>query len=113
MEYIIFNSVIKSTLNKFLWYNIKSATKSKKKVPQKLYDEKLKRNVTSYVEVDDYIIEYKVLYGDGKVKMDNFTHSSYLSDFGNKEKSFITQLIKLRTAVVTSASTVVTETVIV
>jgi hypothetical protein len=106
MEYIIFNSLIKSTLNKFLWYNIKSATKGKKKVPRKV------KNSTEYVEVDDYIIEYRILYGDGKVKMDNFTHSSYLSDFGNKEKSFITQLIKLRTAVATSASTVVTETVI-
>ena len=106
MEYIIFNSLIKSTLNKFLWYNIKSATKGKKKVPKKV------KNSSEYVEVDDYIIEYRILYGDGKVKMDNFTHSSYLSDFGNKEKSFITQLIKLRTAVVTSASTVVTETVI-
>ena len=93
MEYIIFNSVIKSTLNKFLWYNIKSAKKN--------------------VEADDYIIEYKLLYGDGKAKLDNFIHSSYLSDFGNKEKSFITQLIKLRTAVVNSVSTVVTETVIV
>ena len=107
MEYIIFNSVIKSTLNKFLWYNIKSARKGKKKVPRKV------KNSTEYVEVDDYIIEYRLLYGDGKAKTDNFTRSSYLSDFGNKEKSFITQLIKLRTAVVTSASTVVTETVIV
>ena len=106
MEYIIFNSVIKSTLNKFLWYNIKSARKGKKKVPRKV------KNSTEYVEVDDYIIEYRLLYGDGKAKTDNFTRSSYLSDFGNKEKSFITQLIKLRTAVVTSASTVVTETVI-
>lgn len=107
MEYIIFNSVIKSTLNKFLWYNIKSATKAKKKVPRKV------KNSTEYVEVDDYIIEYRLLYGDGKAKTDNFTHSSYLSDFGSKEKSFITQLIKLRTAVVDSASTVVVaETVI-
>ena len=106
MEYIIFNSVIKSTLNKFLWYNIKSATKGKKKVSRKV------KNSTEYVEVDDYIIEYRLLYGDGKVKMDNFTRSSYLSDFGNKEKSFITQLIKLRTAVVNSVSTVVTKTVI-
>lgn len=107
MEYIIFNSVIKSTLNKFLWYNIKSATKGKKKVPRKV------KNSTEYVEVDDYIIEYRLLYGDGKVKTDNFTRSSYLSDFGNKEKSFITQLIKLRTTVVDSASTVVVaETVI-
>ena len=93
-------------MNKFLWYNIKSARKGKKKVPRKV------KNSTEYVEVDDYIIEYRLLYGDGKAKTDNFTRSSYLSDFGNKEKSFITQLIKLRTAVVTSASTVVTETVI-
>lgn len=48
------------------------------------YDEKM----------NDYLIEYKVLYGDRKIKTDNFTYHSYLNDFGEDEKKFIKQKIK-------------------
>lgn len=82
MDYIIFNSLLKSTLKKDVWLNIKSAR----------YDSDAK----------DYIIEYKVLYGDRKIKIDNFLHSSYLRELGDYERMFITQMIKLRTAIIDS-----------
>lgn len=82
MDYIIFNSLLKSTLKKDVWLNIKSAR----------YD----------ADAKDYIIEYKVLYGDRKIKIDNFLHSSYLKELGDYERMFITQMIKLRTAIIDS-----------
>ena len=95
MDYIIFNSLLNSTLKKDIWLNIRSAT----------YD----------ANVEDYIIEYKVLYGDRKIKIDNFLHSSYLRELGDYERMFITQMIKLRTAIIDSynGKKVVTEVTII
>jgi hypothetical protein len=94
MEKIIFNSLIKSTKKNNLWLNILSARQINK---------------------DNYIIEYKTIFENDngeKIKADDFTYYSYLSEFGNKEQSFIGQLIKIRSAVIASATTI-TETVII
>jgi len=87
MERIVFNSLIKSTKKNNLWLNILSAEQ---------------------IDNDKYIIEYKVVFendvGD-KIKYGDFTYHSYLSEFGSKEQSFIRQLIKIRSAVIASATT--------
>lgn len=87
MERIVFNSLIKSTKKNNLWLNILSAEK---------------------IDDDKYIIEYKVVFendvGD-KIKYGDFTYRSNLYEFGSKEQSFIRQLIKIRSAVIASATT--------
>lgn len=87
MERIVFNSLIKSTKKNNLWLNILSAEQ---------------------IDDDKYIIEYKVVFendvGD-KIKYGDFTYHSHLSEFGSKEQSFIRQLIKIRSAVIASATT--------
>jgi len=120
MEKIIFNSLLKCTQkpnNPHLWFNILSAEKTKKKMPRQEYNKFLKKQTSFYVEVDDYIIEYKLVFGDAngnKQKLENFIYHAYLSEFANKEQSFINQLIKIRSAVIkSSATTVVAETTIV
>jgi len=119
MEKIIFNSLLKSTQkphNQHLWLNILSAVKSKKKVQKQEWNKFLKKQITYYIEVDDYFIEYKLVFetGNGERKnFDDFIYNSYLSDFANKEQFFISQLIKLRASVVNSAKTIVTEVTII
>ena len=94
MEKIIFNSLIKSTKKNNLWLNILSAEQT---------------------DNDKHIIEYKVVFENDvgvKIRHGDFIYRSYLSEFGNKEQSFIRQLIKIRSAVIASATTI-TETVII
>jgi hypothetical protein len=115
MEKILFNSLIKSTQkpnNPHLWLNIHSAAKAKKKVPKQEWNDFLKKQTTSYVETDDYLIEYSLVFekeNGERIKANAFTYEAYLSEFANKEKEYIKQLIKLRCAVKESASTVVAE----
>ena len=121
MDKIFFNSLLKSTqkpYNQHLWLNILSAEKAKKKVPKQEYNKFLKKQSTFYTDVDDYLIEYKTVYENGngeKIKNDDFIYHAFLSEFANKEQSFIRQLIKIRSAVVASAKTetVIAETTIV
>jgi len=110
MNKIIFNSLLKSTqkpYNQHLWLNILSAVKEKKKIPKQ---EKNKINVY------DYLIEYKLVFENGKgekIKNDDFIYHTYLSEFANKEQTFIRQLIKLRDAVIESGKTITTEAVVI
>lgn len=119
MEKIIFNSLLKSTqkpYNPHLWLNILSATKEKKKVPKKEWSKFLKMQTTKYIDVDDYLIEYKLVFENGKgekIKNDSLIYHAYLSEFANKEQSFIKQLIKIRTVVVNSGKTITVETVVI
>ena len=111
MDKIVFNSLLKSTqkpYNPHLWLNILSATKEKKKVPKKEWSKFLKMQTTKYIEVDDYIIEYILIFETGngeRIKNKDFVYHAYLSEFANKEQMFIKQLIKLRTAIKESATT--------
>lgn len=115
MDKIVLNSLLKSTkkpYNPHLWLNILSAESTKKKVP------KQEKQTTHYIEVDDYLIEYILVFESGngeKVKNKDFVYHAYLSEFANKEQTFIKQLIKLRTSVKESATTetVVAETTII
>ena len=81
-------------------------------------DKTLKKQTTNYIEVDDYIIEYILVFETGngeKVKNKDFIYHAYLSEFADKEQTFINQIIKLRTSVKESATTetVVAETTII
>lgn len=70
---------------------------------------------THYIEVDDYIIEYILVFETGngeKVKNKDFIYHAYLSEFANKEQKFINELIKLRTIIKSADTTVTTEVVI-
>ena len=63
----------------------------------------------------NYLIEYKLfteLVNGEKAPVDNFTHKSFLTEFNPTEKKFIEEMIKLRQAVIESATTITTETVI-
>ena len=106
MEKILFNSLIKSTQkpnSPHLWLNILSAIKEKKNIPKQGL-------------VDDYIIEYSLVFekeNKEKIKVNGFTYKAYLSEFANKEKSFISQLIKMRAAIEESATTAVAEVAII
>jgi hypothetical protein len=94
MEKIIFNSLLKNTQKPKTWFNIISAIK----------------------EPSDYIIEYKIVFekeNGEKIKNNDFIYKSSLSSFAKKEQSYINQLIKIRSAVFTAATTVVAETTIV
>ena len=121
MDKIILNSLLKSTQkpkNPHLWLNILSAESAKKKVPKHGFDKTLKKQTTNYIEVDDYIIEYILVFETGngeKVKNKDFIYHAYLSEFADKEQTFINQIIKLRTSVKESATTetVVAETTII
>lgn len=105
MEKIILNSLLKSTQkpkNPHLWLNILSAIPEKKKVPKSEWSKFLKKQTTNYVEVDDYLIEYILVFETGngeKIKNEEFVYKSYLSEFANKEESLIRQMIKLKTSV--------------
>jgi hypothetical protein len=83
-DVIPFNSVIKHSTNAHLWYHILSATK----------------------EGDDYIIKYKLLFGEEKGPSE-FIFNSSLKEFPKKERNFITQMIKLRNIVTGKKSSVV------
>jgi hypothetical protein len=115
MDKFILNSFINSTLNVKLIYNIISIEHVKKRVAKPVYSNYLKKNTYIYNDVDDYLIEYKLfteLVNGEMVPVDNFTHKSFLSEFNTTENKFITELIKLRQAVMESATTITTETVI-
>jgi hypothetical protein len=93
MEKIVLNSLLKSTqkpYNQYLWLNIISATKEKRKPP---------KNDKWNEFIDDYIIEYKTVFkevnSNNSVKS-GFIYKSYLSEFAIKEQTFIRQLINLR-----------------
>lgn len=115
MDKFILNSFINSTLNVKLIYNVISIEPAKKRVAKPVFSDYLKKNTYIYNNVDDYLIEYKLfteLVNGERVPVDNFTHKSFLSEFNPTENKFITELIKLRQAVIESATTVTTATVI-
>lgn len=115
MDKFILNSFINSTLNVKLTYNVISIEPAKKRVAKPVYSNYLKKNTYVYNDVDDYLIEYKLfteLVNGERTPVDNFTHKSFLSEFNTTENKFITELIKLRQAVIESATTITTETVI-
>lgn len=115
MNKFILNSFINSTLNVKLIYNVISIEPAKKRVAKPVYSNYLKKNTYVYNDVDDYLIEYKLfteLVNGERTPVDNFTHKSFLSEFNTTENKFITELIKLRQAVIESATTITTETVI-
>jgi hypothetical protein len=115
MDKFILNSFINSTLNVKLIYNVISIESAKKRVAKPVYSNYLKKNTYIYNDVDDYLIEYKLfteLVNGKKVPVDNFTHKSFLTEFNPTENKFITELIKLRQAVIESATTITTEVVI-
>lgn len=97
-DVINFNSIIKHSTNIHLWYHVISATKTTKRVPKQEFDKTLKRKTTVYKDVDDYLIKYNLLMGEGKAPSP-FLYNSYLSEFDTKERNFITQMIKLRNIV--------------
>ena len=116
MDKFILNSFINSTLNTKFVYNIISIEPAKKRVAKSVFSNYLKKNTYIYNDVDDYLIEYKLfteLVNGEKAPVDNFTHKSFLSEFNPTENKFITELIKLRQAVIESATTVTTATVII
>ena len=115
MDKFILNSFINSTLNTKFVYNVISIEPAKKRVAKSVFSNYLKKNTYIYNDVDDYLIEYKLfteLVNGERVPVDNFTHKSFLSEFNPTENKFITELIKLRQAVIESATTVTTATVI-
>lgn len=115
MDKFILNSFINSTLNVKLIYNVISIEPAKKRVAKPVYSNYLKKNTYVYNDVDDYLIEYKLfteLVNGERTPVDNFTHKSFLTEFNTTENKFITELIKLRQAVIESATTVTTEVVI-
>ena len=115
MDKFILNSFINSTLNTKFIYNVISIESAKKRVAKPVYSNYLKKNTYVYNDVDDYLIEYKLfteLVNGERTPVDNFTHKSFLSEFNTTENKFITELIKLRQAVIESATTITTETVI-
>ena len=115
MDKFILNSFINSTLNVKLIYNVISIESTKKRVAKPVYSNYLKKNTYIYNNVDDYLIEYKLfteLVNGEKAPVDNFTHKSFLTEFNPAEKKFIEEMIKLRQAVIESATTITTEIVI-
>jgi len=115
MDKFILNSFINSTLNTKFIYNIISIESAKKRVAKPVYSNYLKKNTYIYNNVDDYLIEYKLfteIVNGEKTPVDNFTHKSFLTEFNPTEKKFIEEMIKLRKAVIESATTITTETVI-
>jgi hypothetical protein len=85
MKKMFLNSVIRSTLNKRLIYNIIS----------------IEPAVTMSGN-NDYIIEYKLFtknVNGERVNIDDFSHKSYLSDFGEKEKKLLKGIIMLKKAI--------------
>lgn len=116
MDKFILNSFINSTLNVKLIYNVISIEPAKKRVAKPVYSNYLKKNTYIYNNVDDYLIEYKLfteLVNGEKAPVDNFTHKSFLTEFNPTEKKFIEEMIKLRKAVIESATTVTIETIII
>ena len=80
VEQFFLNTTIKSSVKPDMWLKVITAKKS----------------------TSDYIIEYKIIFENEKgekIKNDNFTRKTLLSDFAKKERNFITQLIKLGNAV--------------
>jgi hypothetical protein len=115
MDKFILNSFINSTLNVKLIYNVISIEPVKKRVAKPVYSNYLKKNTYIYNNIDDYLIEYKLfteLVNGEKAPVDNFTHKSFLTEFNPTEKKFIEEMIKLRQAVIESATTITTETII-
>lgn len=115
MDKIYVNSVIRSTLNNKLIYHVLSIEKNKKKVPKSSYSEFLKKKTVNYIENDDYIIEYNLLFenvNNEKVRVNNFTYKSFLSEFGNKEMKFLTAIIKLKGLIEEKTEVVVEATVV-
>ena len=115
MDKFILNSFINSTLNTKLIYNVISIEPAKKRVAKPVYSNYLKKNTYIYNDVDDYLIEYKLfteIVNKERVSANNFTYKSFLSEFNPTEKKFIEEMIKLRKAVIESATTITTETVI-
>jgi hypothetical protein len=85
MKKIFLNSAIRSTLNKKLIYNIIS----------------IEPAVTMSGN-NDYIIEYRLFtknVNGERVNIDDFTHKSYLSHFGEKEKKLLKGIITLKRAI--------------
>lgn len=85
MKKMFLNSVIRSTLNKRLIYNIIS----------------IEPAVTMSGN-NDYIIEYKLFtknVNGERANIDDFSHKSYLSDFGEKEKKLLKGIITLKKAI--------------
>lgn len=85
MEKMFLNSVIRSTLNKKLIYNIISIEPA-----------------VTISGNNDYIIEYKIFtknVNGERVNIDDFSHKSYLSDFGEKEKKLLKGIITLKKAI--------------
>lgn len=85
MKKIFLNSVVRSTLNKRLIYNIIS----------------IEPAVTMSGN-NDYIIEYKLFtknVNGERINIDDFSHKAYLSDFGEKEKKLLKGIIMLKKAI--------------
>ena len=85
MKKMFLNSVVRSTLNKRLIYNIIS----------------IEPAVTMSGN-NDYIIEYKLFtknVNGERANIDDFSHKSYLSDFGEKEKKLLKGIITLKKAI--------------
>lgn len=85
MKKTFLNSIIRSTLNKKLIYNIISIEPA-----------------VTISGNDDYIIEYKLFtknVNGERVSIEDFSHKSYLSDFGEKEKKLLKGIITLKKAI--------------
>ena len=113
-DFVYINSTIKDSTRDYAWYNIISAKKGQRPTVSAEWSDLLKREVTKYTYVDDYIIEYKIIFekeNGEKDKSNNFIYTAFLSEFHEKEKEYITELLKLSGAIVTAATE--SETVIV
>ena len=113
-DFIYINSTIKDSTRPNAWYNIISAKKGQRPTVSAKWSDLLKREITNYTYVDDYIIEYKIIFekeNGEKDKSNNFIYTAFLSEFHEKEKEYITELLKLSGAIVTAATE--SETVIV
>ena len=113
-DFVYINSTIKDSTRDCAWYNIISAKKGQRPTVSAEWSDLLKREVTKYTYVDDYIIEYKIIFekeNGEKDKANDFIYTAFLSEFHEKEKEYITELLKLSGAIVTAATE--SETVIV
>ena len=113
-DFIYINSTIKDSTRPNAWYNIISAKKGQRPTVSAKWSDLLKREITKYTYVDDYIIEYKIIFekeNGEKDKTNDFIYTAFLSEFHEKEKEYITELLKLSGAIVTAATE--SETVIV
>jgi hypothetical protein len=113
-DFIYINSTIKDSTRNYVWYNIISAKKGQRPTVSAEWSDLLKREITKYTYVDDYIIEYKIIFekeNGEKDKTNDFIYTAFLSEFHEKEKEYITELLKLSGAIVTAATE--SETVIV